>query len=159
MKSQVKESTSGFQVVKFRIGALPFAVNIENVREIIYYREAMPMPDAPSFVEGVLDLRGLIIPVIDLKRKLGIEDPKGGAPNHILILHLDETNVGMVVDEVMEVLRILDTDLQAPHRIHKGPGSRYLVGVVKRGDEMVYVLDLDRLLTSDEKASISEIRK
>jgi purine-binding chemotaxis protein CheW len=157
MKAQPKELTNKFQVVKFRINQVPYALDIGRVREIIYYRPATPLPEAPVFVEGVVDLRGMVIPVIDLKRKIGIENLTREEPSHILILQLGSITAGMVVDEVLEVLQVNREDIQAPQRIHHGHGSRYLEGVVKYSGEMVFILNLESLLTSDEKATISEI--
>jgi purine-binding chemotaxis protein CheW len=157
MKTQHNELTNRLQVVKFRIAAIPYAIDIYSVREIIYFREAIPLPEAPPFIKGVLDLRGTVIPIIDLRTKMGVDVTPGVNPDHILVLQVGNVGVGMVVDEVLEVLQIQENELQSPQKIHKGPGSRYLAGVVKRNDEMVFVLDLDRLLTTNEKASISGI--
>ena len=157
MKSQVKGQSKLFQVVKFHINDIGYALDLQAVREIIYYRKATPMPEAPSFIEGVVDIRGRVIPVMDLKKKIGMEDESKTLPNHILILQPGQTLIGLIVDEVLEILQVREEQVQSPQKIHRGPGSRYLAGVFKIDDDLVFLLNLDTLFTRQEKESIDEI--
>jgi purine-binding chemotaxis protein CheW len=157
-KTVTKDSqVGGFQVVSFLIRETTYAVNIGRVREIIYFKKPTPLPEAPPFVEGILDLRGTVVPIIDLKKKMGMAAEAVPAPKHILIINIKNSILGIIVDEVREVLQLMKDQIQAPQKIHKGPGARYLTGVSKVGEKMVFLLDLDALLTGDEQARLGEI--
>jgi purine-binding chemotaxis protein CheW len=157
MKTEAKKGVHKFRAVRFRINDIPYAVDIRRIREIIYYRPVTPLPEAPPFVEGVFDLRGTVIPVIDLKKKIGVGNESGEDPNHILILRMGDRLVGMIVDEVQEVFEIEEQQIQDPQKIHRGPGSRYLTGVCKINDHLVFLLDMNAILTDEEQSRLGGI--
>ena len=157
-KTVTKDNQVGrLKVVIFLIREMNYAVDIGRVREIIYFKKPTPLPEAPPFVEGILDLRGIVVPIIDLKKKMGMAAEGRSAPKHILIINIKNGMLGIVVDEVKEVLHLMEDQIQAPQKIHKGPGARYLTGICKIGERMVFLLDLDALLTGDEQARLGEI--
>ena len=98
MKTMDRAEVEGSKGLMFLINAIPYAIPIGSIREIIYYIEATPLPEAPSFIEGVIDLRGKVVPVIDLKRKIGMKSQAKSLPDHILILKLRNTLVGLDTD-------------------------------------------------------------
>jgi purine-binding chemotaxis protein CheW len=157
MKSDAKNKVQKIRAVKFRINTTPYAVDIRRISEIIYFRPVTPLPEAPAFVEGVFDLRGIVIPVIDLKKKISVQNQSEGEPNHILILRMGDRLVGMIVDEVLEVFEMEEHQVQEPQKIHTGPGSRYLSGVCKINDHLVFLLNLDAILTGDEQSRLDGI--
>jgi len=135
--------------VGFLLAGREYAIDITRIVEIIYFQKATPMPDAPDFVEGVVDLRGKVIPVINFKKILlihGLEDSK---PDHILILRCQNKILGFVVDEVREVFQILDARIQSPQSVLKGKASKHLRGVIKLGNRMIFILSMDNLLSPE----------
>ncbi len=157
MKTKPEEKITRFQVVKFLNGEVPYAIHTSQIQEIIYFRPTTPLPQAPKFIEGVLDLRGTVVPVINLKKKLEMEISQV-KPDHILIVRMRKKVVGIIVDKVEEVLEIEKESLQSPQKVHKGAGSLFVEGVFKVKDDLVFLLDLNGLLTTEEKASLGEFR-
>jgi len=156
-KAVSKDKTSDLQIVNFRVDDKDYAVEISKIIEIIYYKTATALPQSPEFIEGVVDLRGTVIPVVDLKKRLRLTSKTGGSPNHILIVRFGDKMVGIVVDEVKEVLRIDEGQIQSPQTYIKGGGSKHLRGVCKVNDQLIFILSLDTLLSEDEQAQLREI--
>jgi purine-binding chemotaxis protein CheW len=152
-----KEITSEMRIVSFLVGDREFAVNISRIIEIIYYKPAMPLPESPEFVEGVVDLRGTVIPVLNLKKRLHLPSKNTTRPNHILIVRLKDKMIGIVVDEVKQVVQIDEEQIQSSQNILERTSSKYLQGVCKLNDRLVFLLSLDTLLTEDEQARLKEI--
>ncbi len=146
------------QVVTFSINEIDYAIDIGMIREIIYFKKTIPLPEAPPFIEGVLDLRGAIVPVIDLKKTIKMDSTANISPTHILIIKLGKYVVGIIVDEVKEVMRFDEDQIQSPQKIHRGRGARYLKGVVKVDEKIIFLLDLDAVLTRDEQALLNGIK-
>ena len=156
-KTESKDRAGELQIVSFWVDDKEYAVEISKIIEIIYYKAATPLPQSPEFIEGVVDLRGTVIPVLDLKKRLRLSSKLTGSPNHILIVRFGDKMVGIVVDEVKEVLQIEEGQIQSPQKLIKGGGSKYLRGVCKVHDQLILILSLDRLLSDDEQAQLQEI--
>lgn len=135
--------------VGFLLAGREYAIDINRIVEIIYFRKATPMPDAPDFVEGVVDLRGKVIPVINFKKILLVQDLEDSTPEHILIIRCQNKMLGFVVDEVREVFQILEARIQSPQSVLKGKASKYLRGVIKLGNRMIFILSMDNMLSSE----------
>lgn len=157
-KTDSKSKAGELQIVSFRVDDKDYAVEISKIIEIIYYKAATPLPQSPEFIEGVVDLRGTVIPVLDLKKRLRMPSKTAGLPNHILIVHFGEKMVGIVVDEVKEVLHIEEGQIQSPQTWIKGGSSQYLRGVCKVHDQLIFILSMDQLLSDDEQAQLREIK-
>jgi purine-binding chemotaxis protein CheW len=156
-KTESKDKAGELQIVSFRINEEEYAVEISKIIEIIYYKAARPLPQSPAFIEGVVDLRGIVIPVLDLKKRLRLSSKNAGAPNHILIVRFGDKMAGIVVDEVKQVLLIDEGQIQSPQTFIKGGGSKHLRGVCKVHDQLIFILSLDTLLSDDEQAQLREI--
>lgn len=157
-KTDSKDKAGELQIVSFTIDDKEYAVEISKIIEIIYYKAATPLPQSPEFIEGVVDLRGTVIPVLDLKKRLRLSSKITGTPNHILIVRLGDKMVGIIVDEVKEVLQIEEGQIQSPQKMIKGGGSKHLRGVCKIHDQLVFILSIDTLLSDDEQAQLQEIQ-
>lgn len=153
-----KQDQNRLQVVSFLLNEIHYAIDLAIVREIIYFKPTTPLPHAPSFIEGVLDLRGTVVPIIDLRKKLGVQSMASDENNHILVLRLGKNTIGLVVDQVEEVTHIIQDEIQEPHRIHDGPQTQYLKGILKDGDRLLFLLETDMLLTSDENVTLNDIK-
>jgi len=157
LRTEKKDKAGELKLVSFSVDDKDYAVEISKIIEIIYYKTALPMPQSPDFIEGVVDLRGTVIPVMDLKKRLALSSNAAGTPNHILIVRFGEKMVGIIVDEVKSVFQIDEGLIQSPQKLIKGGGSKHLRGVCKVQDKLFFILSLDRLLSDDEQAKLQEI--
>ena len=150
------------QVVRFRIGKESFGVNIENVQEIVTLPEITKIPDAPDFLEGVINLRGRIISVIDLRKRLGITNVSADKKNRILVTEVNGKFAGLIVDEVSEVIKLNTDDIEPPPEIVHSIGVEYITGIGKLPDGIIILLDLSKVITAEDIGTIhavSEITK
>ncbi len=142
------------QLVTFHVGDEEFGVNILDVREINRMMEVTRVPHAPPFVEGVINLRGQVIPVVDLRKRFGLEPQQRDRNTRIVVVELGEKVVGFTVDSVSEVLRVPGSLVEPPPPIVGTVEREYLKGVVKLEDRLLILLDLYRLLGRDEAAEL-----
>ncbi len=143
------------QLVTFRIGEEEFAIPILSVEEIIRIVEITRLPNVPPFVEGVINLRGRVIPVIDLRKRFGLETRERDERSRILIVTLgngrEEKTVGLIVDSVSEVLRLPEENFEPISGIGTQISAEYIKGIGKVGDRLIILLDVERILSSEEK--------
>jgi purine-binding chemotaxis protein CheW len=145
------------QLVCFRMGGEEFALGIMRVREIVRPLRIARVPRAPSFVEGVVNLRGSVLPVIDLRARLGLPRGEDDRRTRFLVVALGRSVVLFVVDEVTEVLRAgLDQVLPAPELV-RGVDASYLLGVLPVGDRLVMLLHPERVLSAAEAEELGRL--
>ena len=142
------------QLVTFSIGSEEFGVDILKVIEIIRTMEITKVPKAPAFVEGVINLRGRVIPIIDLRRRFGLAEKAGDSDTRIIVFEINGMSVGFVVDSVSEVLRIPANTVEPAPPVVAGVDSDYISGVGKLEDRLLILLDLDKLLSADDLESL-----
>lgn len=145
------------QLVTFSIGEEEFGVNILQVQEIIRTMEITNVPRAPEFVEGVINLRGKVIPIVDMRSRFGLESKEHDKYTRIIVIEIDMIIVGFVVDAVSEVLRIPANSVQPPPPVVAGMDSEYIDGVGKLDDRLLILLDLDSLLDNEEMEALSGV--
>lgn len=153
---QAKDSTL-LQLVTFHIGEEEFGVEILKVQEIIRTMAITRVPKAPDFVEGVINLRGKVIPIIDLRKRFGMMAQEHDKHTRIIVIEINGVIVGFVVDSVSEVLRIPANTVEPPPAIISGIESEYISGVGKLADRLLILLDLDRLLSKGEQNMLTGI--
>lgn len=149
--------TGLLQLVTFHIGDEEFGVEILKVQEIIRMMGITRVPKAPVFVEGVINLRGKVIPIIDLRKRFGMTAQEHDKHTRIIVIEINNVIVGFVVDSVSEVLRIPSSTVEAPPAIISGIESEYISGVGKLADRLLILLDLDRLLSKGEQSMLTGI--
>ena len=142
------------QLVAFSLGREEFAVEVTQVREIIRMEEITRMPKTPGFVEGIINLRGQIIAVIDLARRLNLESAERGSETRIIVVEAHEVKVGMIVDSVSEVLRVSTDAVESTPTLATDVSAAYLQGVVKQDNRLIILLDLSKVLSLEEIASM-----
>jgi len=142
------------QLVVFQLGAELYGVEISRVHEIIRLQSVTRVPKAPGFVEGVINLRGKVIPVVDLRRRFGLPTADHTRASRIVVVELGDQVVGIVVDGVSEVLRVNTATVEPPSPVVAGIDSEYLHGIAKLTDRLVILLDLDRILARDERRAL-----
>ncbi|MCT4533845.1 chemotaxis protein CheW [Halodesulfovibrio sp.] len=147
---QKKQDDELMQLVTFSIGEEEFGVDILKVQEIIRTMEITKVPKAPDFVEGVINLRGKVIPIIDLRRRFGLSSKEHDKHTRIIVIEINNMIVGFVVDSVSEVLRIPASTVEPPPAVVAGMESEYISGVGKLQDRLLILLDLDRLLSNED---------
>jgi purine-binding chemotaxis protein CheW len=142
------------QLVVLQLGAELYGVDIARVHEIIRMQSVTRVPRSPEFVEGVINLRGKVIPVVDLRRRFGLTIADHTRASRIVVVELGDQVVGIVVDGVSEVLRINQATVEPPSPVVAGIDSEYLHGIAKLADRLIMLLDLDRILARDERRAL-----
>ena len=151
-KTEEDEDEGMLQLVGFDIATEQFGVDILMVQEIIRSAKVTAVPNSPEFVEGVINLRGNIIPVVDLRKRLYLYDEaSGGKRSWILILNIGDRVVGFIVDQVTHVIKLPETSVQPPPDIViSGLESQYIQGVCEMDNNLLVILNFARVLFSDE---------
>jgi purine-binding chemotaxis protein CheW len=135
------------QMVTFKVDGEEFGVDILTVQEIIRLIQITMVPNSPDYIEGVINLRGKVIPVVDLRRRFHKPTAERDSQTRIIVMELDGNIVGFLVDAVSEVLRISESTVEPAPPVVAGVGADYIKGVSKLEDRLLILLDLDKLLT------------
>jgi purine-binding chemotaxis protein CheW len=143
------------QIVGFRVGKENFGVPIAIVREIVPRMDITEVPDSPAYIEGVINLRGKIIPVVDLRKRFA-EPVESNRRNRILVAELDGHLVGMVVDAANEVLKVTPELIEPPPNIFEQGELNYVTGVGKLGGKLVILIDLAKIMQKGELRRLSD---
>jgi purine-binding chemotaxis protein CheW len=147
-----------FHLVTFEMNSEMFAIPIMNIQEIIRWTSVVPVPQAPAFVEGVINLRGRIIPVVSLKKKFGVgEERAADDKSRIVIAEIGSLVVGFVVDGVHEVLRVDKNAFEDTPAIAVTDNRRCVKGIVKQDKQMIMVLWLEELFSMEEKGVLGRV--
>jgi len=159
MDKKVNENEELLQLVSFNIDEEEFGVDILKVQEIIRTVQITQVPNAPAFVKGVINLRGKVIPIVDLRMKLGKEKKKDDNNTRIIVVDLESKTIGFIVDSVSEVLRIPKNITEAPPEIVSGINSEYITAVGKLEDRLLILLDLEKILSAKENVEMKKMAK
>lgn len=148
--AHVDDADRLLQLVTFTISSEEFGLDILKVQEIIRTMEITRVPRAPEFVEGVINLRGKVIPIVDLRARFGMESKSHDSHTRIIVVEVNSLIVGFVVDSVSEVLRIQSNTVEPPPPIVSGIDSEYINGVGKLDDRLLILIDINKLLSYPE---------
>lgn len=138
------------EFLSFVLGEQHYALDIMAVKEIRGYESVTKIANAPDYIKGVINLRGDVVPIVDLRIKFSVGQAKYDAFTIVIVLHVAERIVGIVVDAVSDVIRIADGDIRPPPEFGVAFDSRYLMGLVPDEDQMVILVDIERLISGDE---------
>ncbi|MGB9682136.1 MAG: chemotaxis protein CheW [bacterium] len=144
------------QLVVFSLLEENYGIDIYKVQEIIQYREITYVPKAPPFVKGVINLRGKIIPVIDLKERFGLAEKEINTDTRIIVVEIASQTVGLIVDSVTEVLRISTSNIEPPPPVTTIEAD-FIEGVGKLDERLIIILDIDRILSREERGELVNI--
>jgi len=147
-RSAAREATR--EVLVFVLGKEEYGVDILKVQEIRGYEKVTPIPAAPAYLKGVINLRGIIVPVIDLRIKFGLADPKYDSFTVVIILRLASRVIGMVVDGVSDVVALAPSEVKPAPQLGSLVDSSFLAGLATQGERMVLLLDIEKFLSSAE---------
>lgn len=138
------------QIVGFRVGRETFGVPISLVHEIVRLPDITAVPEAPDYVEGVINLRGKIISVIDLRKRFGERQITPNKKNRILVVEVDGKMVGLIVDAASEVLKVPETEIDLPPNVFEEGELNYVTGVGKLRGRLIIMIDLTKILQKGE---------
>ena len=153
----IKSQTTAHDVIAVvKLAGEYYGITAEQLREIVRMQEITEVPNAPAHVEGVINLRGRIVPVVDLRKRFTLSVGERNRDNRILVVDIGGHDIGVVVDAVTEVLRISSDSVEPPSAVITTADSVYLLGIVKLEGRLVILLDLEKVLTESEKNALSE---
>lgn len=151
-----QHSTELLQLVGFQLGNEEYGIDILKVQEINRVTDITKIPQSPDFVEGVINLRGNIIPIIDLRKRFRMPEREHDRQTRIVVGEIDDRTVGFIVDAVSEVIRLPLNTVEPPPPIVSGEKAEYIKGVGKLEDRLLMLLDIDKILTGSEKERLFE---
>lgn len=155
--NDISNSQDIAQFMLINIGNSLYAIDIMKIVEIIKYVPVTCVPKAPEFLEGVIDLRGDIIPVIDMRKRFEISFTSPNDKMRIVVVKVVDKIAGLIVDSVKEVLRVPKKKVLPPPKIVQGIESEYLSSVISNKGRIILVLDLDRILTTTERVQFQNL--
>lgn len=145
------------QLVVFQLAGEFYGVDIHQVREIIRMPEITRVPRTPAFVEGVVNLRGSVIPIIDLRKRFGLAEGESGDEQRIVVVELDDKTLGVIVDAVSEVLRIDRQAIEPPSPYIVNVDTQYITGIARLDQRLVILLDVNRVLSAGEREALMRL--
>ena len=158
-RENIDSSDTEVQLVSFKLGKETFAVNIEQVREIGKVERITHVPKMPDFIEGVMNLRGQITTIIDLRRRFGIEGQEARTPqSRVIVAEIGDTQLGIIVDSVQDVIRVPSKSLSPPPKtVSSNVDARFLTGICKQPDTLIMLIDLTNILDYEEMGQVTEM--
>jgi len=138
-------------------GEEEFGIDIGKVVEILKAQRVYQLPQLPSFLSGIVNIRGEVIPLVDIRKRFGIESVS--AKERIIVIRSDGEKVGLLVDGVKEIVTLLPEEVVNPPAMFKGLKTEYLTGIGRKGNSIIILLNLDTLLTSEEKIQLGAVAK
>ena len=138
----------------FRIGKEDFGIDIGNVVEFLRTQRIYTLPELPDFLSGVITVRGEVLPLLDMRKRFDI--PSLRTDELIIIVRYDDEKIGLLVDEIKEILSLSPEEITAPPKIFKGLKKKYLTGLGKKNEKIIILLDVEHLLSSEEKIMLKD---
>lgn len=146
------------QYVIFKLDKEEYGVDIMHVKEISEFKESMQVPKAPVFIDGIVNYRGVITPIINLRKKFGMAEKELSSTTRIIIIYMNGRQVGFLVDDASQVLTIDEGDIDpAPELIAGDVDEKFISGIAKLSERMIIILDLEKVLSEEEKEELKAI--
>ena len=158
-KERLEGAYGDEQVVVFGLGDELFGIDIARVQEIIRWQKVTKVPKAPHFVEGIINLRGRVIPVVDLRRCFGLEVVTQGKETRIVVVEIGGQIVGLIVDGVSEVLQVPGSVIEPPSPVVTTTESAYLRGIARLQEKLIALLDLEKVLSLHSITATEDIEQ
>lgn len=143
------------QVVSFKLDREEYAIEITKVKEIILLAGVTRIPQVPEFIEGIINLRGNVIPVIDLRKRFCLPEAKKDEHTRIVVSRLEGRIIGLIVDSVSQVMNIPKVNIQPPPQTVANVAGEYITGIAKLEDRMIILLDIEKILRREEKEQLA----
>jgi len=142
------------QYLTFNVGGEDYAINVGNIREVLEFQSVSKVPRMPAYMRGIINLRGSVVPVIDLKMKFELGETEKSIDTSVVVTELkignDDVVVGLLTDAVNEVVDIDDSDIEPTPHIGTSIDSSFIRGMGKKGDKFIIILNINKILTSGE---------
>ncbi len=148
------DKEKNLKFVIFNIGEEIFGIEVYKVVEIISPQKVYSIPELPDFLAGVINVREEVIPLLDLRKRFGVKSSDSEAP--IIIVKYDSEKIALLVGEIKEIVSLSNKEITSPPMIFKGLKRKYLAGIGKKDDRIIILLNIDDLLTSEEKIILKE---
>jgi len=148
--------TGSMQLVSFKLAEETYGIEITKIREIILVGEITHVPETPPYVKGLINLRSTVIPVIDLRIRFSLADAELTPESRIMVLHVGSRMIGIVVDSVNEVLRVTRQEISPAPPTVTSSGNEYMTGLVRLKEDLLILLDVDRLFGDEETHALAE---
>ncbi|KXZ40191.1 purine-binding chemotaxis protein CheW [Alkalithermobacter thermoalcaliphilus JW-YL-7 = DSM 7308] len=142
--------------VIFKLNKEEYGVDIMTVKEVSEFKEATKVPNTPSFVEGIINIRGDVTPIINLKKRFNLKENENEA-SRIIVVNIKDKLVGFLVDDASQVVSIDENSIDPPPEIVSGVDKKYIQGIGKLGDKMIIILDLEKVLSEEEKEVLMSV--
>lgn len=143
------------QLVTFRLQDESYGINVMQVKEVLRISEIAPVPGAPGYVLGIINLRGTVVTVVDTRSRFGLPSTEVDEASRIVIIESEKQVVGILVDSVAEVVELRQSEIDSAPNVGNEDSSRYIQGVASRDDNLLIVVDLNKLLTEEEWSEMS----
>ena len=144
-------------MVVFKIGSEDFALDIQRAKEVVMMREITPVPEAAESVEGVLNLRGNLVPVLDLRKRLRAARAEFEAEERIIVVDFEGVAAGFIVDGASELLRVSDNEIEPVPDLLKEMGANYIKGIINQGGRHIAVVDVDEILNGESRCDLNRV--
>jgi purine-binding chemotaxis protein CheW len=154
---ELDEDTQKDKFLTFRIGKESYGIEIRHVTEIVVMQDITEVPDMPDFITGVINLRGKVISVMDVRRRFGLEPREFDERTCIIVVDINEMSIGLIVDTVNEVLNIPQDQIDPPPRTHSGIKSNYIQGMGKVDNQVKILLDVEKILYEEELEQLAQV--
>ncbi len=153
----MEEDTQKGRFLTFLLGKETYGIEIKYVTEIIGIQAITEIPELPEYVKGIINLRGKIIPVMDVRLRFKKESKEYNDRTCVIVIDINDISIGLIVDSVSEVLTIPEQGIVEPPKMNKGLNNRYIKNIGKVGSDVKLLLDCEKLLTEDELEDLNEV--
>jgi purine-binding chemotaxis protein CheW len=145
------------QWVTFRLAGETYGVNVMQVQEVLRYSEIAPVPGAPAYVLGIINLRGNVVTVIDSRHRFGLESGDITENTRVVIIEADGHVIGILVDSVAEVVYLRQSEIETAPNVGNDESAKFIQGVCHKNNELLILIELDKLLTDSEWAEMDDV--
>lgn len=145
------------QWVTFRLDNETYGINVMQVQEVLRHSEIAPVPGAPSYVLGIINLRGNVVTVIDTRQRFGLMPAPVTDQTRIVIIEADRQVIGILVDSVAEVVYLRQSEIETAPNVGTDESAKFIQGVSNKNDELLILVDLEKMMTEDEWAELQDI--
>jgi purine-binding chemotaxis protein CheW len=149
-------SSGSDKIVIFRLGDDLFGAAVHSVERVVRYTRGRALPDVPPWVDGVIEYRSTVIPQLDLRRRFELPESTPNASTRVLVVNADGNWIGIMVDAVLEVAAYDESQLSAPPALFRGLAGEYLKGLVRHGERLVVLLDVERVVSATERLRLEQ---
>jgi purine-binding chemotaxis protein CheW len=157
MQAQQNVEDPILQWVTFRLSGETYGVNVMQVQEVLRYTEIAPVPGAPNYVLGIINLRGNVVTVLDTRNRFSLQDGEVTDATRIVIVEADEHVVGLLVDSVAEVVYLRQSEIENPPNAGHEESARFIQGVCNKNDELLILVELEKILTDQQWSEIENV--